>query len=65
MTIVVDICSFRVPEEGLSEFADSVVDSHSHGYGKLVALSILMIKVNWLSHCGSGVDTKRAYSYGQ
>lgn len=48
MTIVVDICSFRVPEEGLSEFADSVVDSHSHGYGKLVALSILMIKVNWL-----------------
>lgn len=38
------ICSFRVPEEGLSEFAGSVVDSHSHGYGKLVALSILIIK---------------------
>lgn len=38
------ICSIRVPEEGLSEFAGSVVDSHSQGYGKLVALSILTIR---------------------
>lgn len=38
------VCSCRVPEERLSEFAGSAVVSHSHGYGKLVALSILIIR---------------------
>lgn len=43
MTIM-DICSFCVPKKGVSECVDGFVESYSHWYGVLVALSILIIR---------------------